>query len=1190
MTKKQLKAGDDLRKKIQELAAGKCDKKCPIVEFSEEELKVTVLEEQTLHGKFTITSVNEVPMRGIIYSSNPRMECLESQFQGTQVTIEYEFHSEGMVEGDSSKGNFYVICNEGEYDLPFLVSVSKGYPQSSMGMIDSIFSFANLAQKSYEEAVEVFGKPEFINIFKDREQEERLGYLGLLKKPCTMAQVEEFLILTKKKKRITFSIEESQTQIDGIGQNEKQHIILKKDNWGYATIEVKSDAACVEPVKKVITTEDFIGNRAVAEYVILEDKLHAGNNYVRLTFENQFQQESVELCIIKDKKQEEKEKTYLEIQKHRESLLKCYVAFRLNQMVTGVWAKRTCEELDFLMNIEPENKWCALYKAQALLINRQKQEAQWLLDAFRRENKEKDTPLYAYYLYLCTLADPEPAYVNQLTSQIEEIYHCNQENALLLWILLYIDEELNYSSNRKLEAVARQIERGCNSPILYVEAYYLLSQEPYLIHKGDKLERKILGWAAKKNILTAKMAEQVKQLIPQLNSFHLGWYRIMEACYEKFPSNELLQEICSYCIRAGRYGKQFFTWYDAGVREELRIGGLYEAWMLSAEPEQLQKIPKLVTMYFQYHSNLAYQQRAMLYSAIISNKQSMKQVYQGYQKAIEEFALEQVRAGRIDKNLAVIYKEVLTPAMINKESAQWLSNVIFSKQIICKEEKAVRVIVRQYQLQQEQAVPVINHSAYVNIYGTEYSILLEDAKGNRFLPKEDIIIKPFMNIAPFLRKGMEYANDKLSYMLSYFDRKKIWQTYEEEDLPYLKKLMESEKISKEYEEEIRLQLIAYYYDNYRGDTLDEFLLNLSFERLERNIRGKLMELLVARGHYHKAYELVLAYGSENLSAAKLLSVICNRIREIEEEPDDFLIGMCRSVFLRGKYNDLVLHYMCQYFCGNLKEMTGLWQVAKDFEMECHDLEERCVVQFLYTGSYARCMEDIFESYEKNGGRKLIVLAYLSQMAHKYLTTDMEVSDYVFEKILELLEEGDELNEPCRLGFLKWCAKIGTLTEKQKKQAEVILQWAIGEKKYFPFYTKLPAEFAEKYMYYDKTFLEYRTVPDTGVVISFGKWESEEFQEWEMTRMYSGIFVKPFVLFFGEEIPYYIKEEKKGEMVVTESGHIRGGEQCPATEENRYQLLNDMITSWHMKDEKTLKKLLEQYGEMNQLVQEKFTVI
>lgn len=1179
-----------MRKKIQELAAGKCDKKCPIIQFSEKELKVKVLEGQKYSGKFTIESTNEIPMRGIVYSSNPRMECLNSQFQGNEVTINYEFHSEGMVEGDSSKGDFYVICNEGEYDLPFVMTVSKGYPESSQGSIDSIFSFANLAQSSYEEAVEVFGKPEFINIFKEREQEERLGYLGLMKKPCTMAQVEEFLILAKKKKRISFSIEESQTEIYGIGQDEKQHVTLKKDNWGYVAIEVSSDAAFVAPVKRVITTEDFVGNRAIVEYVILEEKLHAGKNFARITFENQFQKDSVELCITREEKDMEKNRTFLEIQKRREALVKYYIAFRLRQMVTGVWTKKTCEELDFLMNLEQDNGWCSLYKAQALLINRQKQEAQWILDAFRRENREKDTQLYAYYLYLCTLAEPEPAYVNQLTEQIEEIYHRNQENPILLWILLFVDEEFNYSNNRKLEAIARQIERGCDSPVLYIEAYSLLSQEPYLIHKGDKLERKILGWAVKHNVLTAKMAEQIRQLIPQLTSFHPVWYRIMESCYEKYPSNELLQEICGYCIRAGRYGEQFFKWYDAGVREELRIGGLYEAWMLSANQGQLQKIPKLVTMYFQYHSNLAYQQQAMLYSAVISNKQSMKQVFQNYQKSMEEFALEQLRAGRIDQNLAVIYREMLTPAVLNEESAEWLSKVIFSYQITCQEEKAVRVIVRQYQLQQEQAVPLVNHSAYVNIYGMVYSILLEDAKGNRFLPKEDIVIKPLMNAALFLKKGMEYASDNLSFMLSYFDCKKIWQTYEEEDLPYLKKMMESPKLSREYQEEIRLQMIAYHYDNYTGDTLDEFLLNLSFERLEQNIRGKLMELLVARGHFHKAYELVLAYGGESLSASKLLSVICNKIDEIEQEPDDFLIGMCRTVFLRGKYNDMVLEYMCRYFYGNLKEMTSLWKEAREFELECRDLEERCLTQFLYTGSYVMCMEEIFESYAKKGGRKIIILAYLSQISHKYLTSDIEVSNYVFQKISELLDEEEELNEPCRLGFLKWCSETEKISEKQKEQAEEILKIAVSEGKYFPFYKSLPQEFAEKYMYYDKTFLEYRTVPDTRVVINFGKRDSEDYVECEMTRMYSGIFVKPFLLFFGEEVPYYIKEEQNGEMVVTESGHVQSSEICPVNEESKYQLLNGMIMSLQMRDGTTIEKLLEQYEMVEQLTREKFTII
>lgn len=1179
-----------MRRKIQELAAGKCDKDCPVVGFSEEQLEIQVPEEQEYSGKFIITSMNEIPMRGIVYSSNPRMECLNSQFQGTEVTINYKFHSEGMVKGDSSKGDMHIICNEGEYDLPFVVSIVKAYPKSSGKIISSVFGFANLAQDFYEEAVEIFGKPEFINIFKSQEQEEKRIYQGLMRRPCTKAQVEEFLIRTKKKNRITISVEDGKRVFYDIKEDEKQHLVLRKDTWGYTAMEMRSDAEFAEPVKRVITSEDFIGNRAVAEYMILEEKLHSGRNYARLILENQFQKETVEICVTREEENAEKNREYLEIQRRKGKLAEYYTAFRLHQMVTGVWAKRTCEELDFLMNLEPDNLWYGLYKAQALLVNKQRQEAEWLLDNFRRGKQEKDTPLFAYYLYLCTLVEPEPAYVKQIAGQIREIYHRNRENPLLLWVLLFIDEELNYSDSRKLAAIAEQIESGCDSPVLYVEAYFLYSQEPYLLHKGDKLERKIMNWAVKHKAVTAKMAEQLGQLLPQLINFHPVWYRIAEKCYERYPSNELLQEICGYCIRTGRYGKEYMKWYAAGVKEELRIGGLYEAWMRSADRKQLERIPKLVTMYFQYHSNLADRQQAMLYSAVISNKQNMKQVYQNYHKAMEEFALEQLRAGRMDENLAIIYKEVLTPGMINRESAGWLAKVIFSCRIVCKEERAVRVIVRQHQLKQEQAVPLVNHRAYVNLYGTAYSILLEDTKGNRFVPREDIRVKPFINPSPFLEKGMEYGEDKLPYMLGYFDKKKIWQTYEEEDLPYLKLLMQSDRISWEYHEELRLQLISYYYDNYTGDMLDEFLVSLSFERLEPHIRGKLMELLVARGHYQKAYEMVLAYGSESLSAAKLLYVICNKINELQQEPDDFLIGMCRNVFQRGKYNDLLLEYMCKYFSGNLKEMTELWKIAKDFEVDCHDLEERCLTQFLYTGSYARYIDEIFESYDKGGARQLILLAYLSQMTHKYLLSDMQVSDYVFRRISTLMEEDMELNEPCYLGYLKWCSQLGQMSEKQMQQAEEILQQAVSAEKYFAFYKDLPQEFAERYMYYDKEILEYRTAPENRVVLSYGNREDEEFIECDMTRMYSGIFVKTFRLFFGEEVPYYIKEEIKGELVVTQSGHIRSGEEPPAAADSRYHLINDMVMSWQMKELATTEKLLEEYTELDNLVQNEFTII
>ncbi len=74
--------------------------------LSTEKIELEVLEGKDETGSFVITSTNQVKMRGIIYSSNPRMECLTPQFEGEEVRIRYQFHSEGLIEGDIQKGEF----------------------------------------------------------------------------------------------------------------------------------------------------------------------------------------------------------------------------------------------------------------------------------------------------------------------------------------------------------------------------------------------------------------------------------------------------------------------------------------------------------------------------------------------------------------------------------------------------------------------------------------------------------------------------------------------------------------------------------------------------------------------------------------------------------------------------------------------------------------------------------------------------------------------------------------------------------------------------------------------------------------------------------------------------------------------------------------------------------------------------
>ena len=82
---------------------GKFEHLKPSLSISVDKIDITAMEGNDISGDFVITSTNHVPMRGIVYSSNPRMECLTPQFEGEEIRIRYQFHSYGLIEGDIQK-------------------------------------------------------------------------------------------------------------------------------------------------------------------------------------------------------------------------------------------------------------------------------------------------------------------------------------------------------------------------------------------------------------------------------------------------------------------------------------------------------------------------------------------------------------------------------------------------------------------------------------------------------------------------------------------------------------------------------------------------------------------------------------------------------------------------------------------------------------------------------------------------------------------------------------------------------------------------------------------------------------------------------------------------------------------------------------------------------------------------------
>ena len=183
-----------MRRRIEELAEGKIPYEYPQAVFSKEKLELEAVEGQAVTESFQVKSENRIRMRGIVYTSSARMECLTPQFEGEEAEIQVRFRADGMTEGEIAVGQLYVVCNGGEYQLSYAVTVTRLYAEASSGKIKNLRDFVKLAKKEWKEAYHIFHSPAFKNILTPKELKASLLYEGLSKPSVTEQTMDEFLI------------------------------------------------------------------------------------------------------------------------------------------------------------------------------------------------------------------------------------------------------------------------------------------------------------------------------------------------------------------------------------------------------------------------------------------------------------------------------------------------------------------------------------------------------------------------------------------------------------------------------------------------------------------------------------------------------------------------------------------------------------------------------------------------------------------------------------------------------------------------------------------------------------------------------------------------------------------------------------------------------------------------------------
>ena len=708
-------------------------------------------------------------------------------------------------------------------------------------------------------------------------------------------------------------------------------------------------------------------------------------------------------------------------------------------------------------------------------------------------------------------------------------------------------------------------------------------------------EVRILYWAARWGVMTRDIAIQVISLVSGKKEYHPFLYRILEACYEVKPDDEMLVAVLGYLIRSQCFGAKYHRWYELGIEHEIRITSLYEAYLLSLDGRKLERVPKMLQMYFQYDSGLSWQQKAVLFVNIIAAKKVQPEVYQKYLPMIERFAMEQLEAGHIDDNLAVVYDEMFAQGMINGDIVHWASEILFTHKVICTDSQAAKIEVYEYARNTEyntacnnadnKQAMIRNGGAYFTVYTKDYCLIMEDIYGNRFCEELGYYEEPLMDIDRCVKKCTELAQGELPYIL-YSMQDKIGEGVEDSDFPGVWTVLKSPQVSDRFKRELAEQVILFYrkrkYEAGCLTGLDHKLLSVASSRM-------LMQYLTEEHLYETAYRMAEECGYEHMDTAACVALCSYAIHTAAFEEDDFLLGFAESVFYRGTYNDVIIIYLCKYYNGATKTMAEIWKAAGAFDIDTFDLEERILSQMLYSTDYIADAEDIYESYVKGGGRELICMAYLSYFADAWLVRDMVVPEYVFEQIYVRYKEGNLLNDACRLGLLKYFSEKEHLSDAMYQAADELLEEYTSKNCYFAFFLQFEKKLRLKYHLYDKAFVEYHTDPGRKIMIHFSL-DGEHYEQALLNEVYDGVFVKEFILFFGESVLYYMTEQEKAEEKITESACLNcrsvPDEEC----HGRYEMLNDMLMHHAMGERDAQKREMKQYYGMQMVTNEVFRIL
>lgn len=1017
----------------------------PEIGLSDIYLDLCVETGTSFDGSFTVYSKNGQELEGKVFSTNDKIVPRVTELSGTECQIPFYFKGRMAIPGEEHYGEFLLLTNGGEYNIPFCVTVVRQKVWFGDQSVSDLTEFAEFAKKDWKKAKDIFFTKDFPDILLAEQEEFRSLYHDLLKGFSKDAILDHFLMVTAAKQPVQISADFAEVPIDDtrIGK-----ITLTKEGWGWLEGHIYGENGNLYVSRERITMEDFE-----------DEKLE-----LFLSFKENQEEDTVVIETAFSRITIPVYKKYAVIEGNRppkrhnpdcSRLLRYFVQFRTGKITTEEYIGYS------MQNLPSSGKIYELYCFLLLIIREKTMETEnedcneygKKIEA-KEEEYLKDPEVRNFYRYVLSLWKKDPAITKEAARNMKIAFEKERKLRDFL-LLLVMDEEIAFHYEAQWAVLLQFIEQNENSPLLYLAVLDVLNKEPYLLEQLKERKTSVIRWGLRHQYLSQKLIEQFARLAIKERSYKKNQLPILMSIYEKKPDELYLKAICTMLMKGNKIEKEYHIYFEQAVRRKLNLIGLNEFFLRSLDFETNPVLPKLILYYFHYSNSLDKREKAWLYLNILIHKEEYEEVYDSYYERIEDFVKEQLMEGKMNRYLKQLYEKILPELLKDLDLAKYVPNLIFRKKLTCSNLMMEGVCVCHPENEEEISIPFVDGCCQIEIYSPNAKLYFVDRMGNRYVKGIAYNLESYLEEESFRDFCLEYNKDNRKVFVK-------WMNQEEDDKKeQLARLLIQNDEAKSWKTEKAVEkILDYHYEEKTLEDLSECLDKINYRIISPSYRRTLMNYYMACNRMEDAYFGVELYGSDFMEPAQLYLLTSVGLYLHKNEKDDLLLVMAHRSFVNRKYNNDILIYLRTYFEGRVFDLLDLWTVLKKEGLETAEFEERVLNQISFVKAKNEKMLDVLLSYlDKTENAPLIesmLEAYNTYYLCRGLKEDTSAGKLMPESYFSILDKQAKgtyvFNQISSLAYLLHKSESGW-EENEKMVIRRMVQKLCKEEVIFPFFKK-----------------------------------------------------------------------------------------------------------------------------------------